>query len=124
MRSSATTCSARTSTRCGPRSTACSAPHRHGVAIGSDANRPLHIRRRLAFAGAGALSYVLLLALQSHPWVTERLYSTTISPLISRGLSRLTGLIPISLFEIVVILVVASAIVRSVLAIRAALGRR
>jgi len=94
------------------------------VAIGSDDNRPLFIRRRLAFAGAGALSYVLLLALQSHPSVTERLYSTTISPLISRGLSRLTGLIPISLFEIVVILVVASAIVRSVLAIRAALGRR
>ena len=105
-------------------SIASSAPHRHGVAIGNDENRPLHVRRRLAVAGAGALSYVLLLALQSHPWVTERLYSTTISPLIARGLSRLTGIVPFSLFEIIVIAVVGPAIVRMVLAVRGALRRR
>src|SRR5688500_7514251 len=124
MRSSATMCSARSSTPCAPMSIAYSVLRRHGVAIGSDENRPLYIRRRLAFAGAGALSYVLLLALQSHPWVAERFYSTTISPLITRGLSRLSGIIPVSLFEIILIAVVGWAIVRVALAVRAVLRRR
>ena len=106
-------------------SIACSVPRRRGVAIGSDDDRPLHVQRRLAVTAAGALSYVLLLALQPHPWVTERLYSTTISPLIGRGLSRTTGIIPFSLFEIIVLALVVPAVVRTVVAIRAARrGRR
>ena len=64
-------------------------------------DRPLHLRRRLGFLSAAIASYLLLLALQARPWITERAYSTTISPAVARGLSRLTGLVPFSLFEII-----------------------
>jgi hypothetical protein len=87
-------------------------------------DRPLHVRRRLAFAAAGVASYLALLLLQGHPAITERLYSTTIAPLIARALSRLSGLVPFSLFEIIIAAIVGLAIVRLVVGVRAVLLRQ
>ena len=88
------------------------------------ADRPLHLRRRLAFAGAGAACYVTLLVLQHHPMVTERLYSSGIQPVIGRALSRISGIVPFSLFEIILTLVVGTAIARILIAVRNVLRRR
>ena len=87
-------------------------------------DRPLHLRRRLGFIGAGVASYLLLLVLQRHPAITERLYATTISPPIARGLSRLTRIVPFTLFELLVAAIVGLAIIRLVLAVRNILRRQ
>ena len=87
-------------------------------------NRPLHIRRRLAFLGAGVASYLLMLLLQRYPSVTERVYSTTISPIIGRLLSRISRLLPFSLFELVLAAVVALVVVRLVVGVRDVVRRR
>jgi hypothetical protein len=87
-------------------------------------DRPLHLWRRLGFIAAGAVSYFLLLILQRHPSATERLYSTTISPVIAWGLSGLSGLVPFSLFEIILGSVVVVVIVRLSLGVRAIVLRR
>src|SRR5688500_11166365 len=68
-------------------------------------------------------SYLLLRLLQQYPQVTERVYSTTISPLIGRGLSRLTGVLPFSLFEIVLVAVIGLALFRFVAGVRALMRR-
>jgi hypothetical protein len=73
---------------------------------------------------AGTVSYVVLLLLQRHPAITERLYSTTIAPHIARAFSRLSALVPFSLFELVVGSIVVIAIVRLVLGVRAVVTRR
>jgi hypothetical protein len=87
-------------------------------------DRPLHLRRRLGFAAAGGVSYITLLILQSHPALTERLYSVPVSPIISRALSRLTRIVPFSLFELVIIAVVGAALIHFALGLRAVLRRR
>jgi uncharacterized protein DUF3810 len=87
-------------------------------------DRRLRLRRRLVFTAAGVACYLLLLVLQRHPAITERMYSTTVSPLIARGLSRLSGLVPFSLFEIVVGAIVAIVIVRLVQGVRAVVVRK
>jgi len=74
-------------------------------------DRPLRARRRLLWVAAGIACYLLLLILQHFPWVTERLYATTISPALTRTLSRLTGVVPFPLFELVIIAVVGRALV-------------
>ena len=68
-------------------------------------------------------SYLLLRLLQQYPQVTERAYSTTISPLIGRALSRLTGVLPFSLFEIVLVAVIGLALGRLVAGVRALVRR-
>jgi hypothetical protein len=87
-------------------------------------DRPLWLRRRLLVMGAAGACYLILLALQSHPDITERVYSTTVSPLIGRVMSTLTGIIPFSLFELVIGTIVTLAITRSVLGVRAVVKRR
>jgi hypothetical protein len=96
----------------------------HLVKSALTGDRPLHLRRRLGFIAAGVASYLLLLVLQQHPTITERLYSTAISPVIARALSRLSGLVPFSLFEIVVGSVVSIALVRLVLGVHSIATRR
>src|SRR5687767_6364469 len=81
-------------------------------------DRPLHLRRRLLWLAAGLACFALLLVLQGHPWITERLYATTISPLLTRSLSRVTGVIPIPLFEIVILLVIGRHLVAAAIALR------
>ena len=87
-------------------------------------DRPLHLRRRLGFVSAAIASYVLLLALQARPWITERAYSTTISPAVARGLSRLTGLVPFSLFELILALVIGATVFGGIRGLRAVARRR
>jgi hypothetical protein len=72
---------------------------------------------------AGIASYLLLRLLQNYPQATERLYSTTISPLIARGLSRLSRVVPFSLFEIILAAVVGLVIFRLTASVRALVRR-
>jgi hypothetical protein len=78
----------------------------------------------LTLAGAGVACYLLLLILQRYPAATERLYSSTVSPLIGQGLSRVTRIVPFSLYEIVLVAVIGIVIVRITIGIGATVRRR
>jgi len=60
----------------------------------------------------------MLLVLQEFPWAAERLYASTVSPLLTRALSRIFGVIPFPLFELVIITVLGSLLVSAVIAAR------
>lgn len=71
------------------------------------ANRALHTRRRLLFFLSGLLAYGLAQLLSAVPAVTEAMYGSWVGPNVARVLSLITGLIPVSLSEIFVALVIA-----------------
>ena len=66
-------------------------------------DRPLHAKRRLLWLAAGFGCYVLSLALARLPNFTEVVYGSSIGPRISWTLSLLTGFIPFSIAEILVL---------------------
>jgi hypothetical protein len=77
-------------------------------------DKPLRARRRLAWLLAGVGCYLALLVLQRHPWAVERAYATTISPVLTRAISRTFGIVPFPLFEIVIVLVVGALLISAV----------
>ena len=86
-------------------------------------DRPLRTRRRLLSLAAGVACFGTLLILQRFPWLTEHAYATTVSPLIVRALSRVTGIIPLPLFELVILVVVGRLLVAGALALRQVIRR-
>ena len=81
-------------------------------------DQSLHARRRLLWLAAGIACFATLLAFQQYPWITERAYATTVSPLVVQLLSRITGITPVPLFELVIILIVGRLLVAAALALR------
>ena len=81
-------------------------------------DQPLRLRLRLLCLAAGVACYGMLLVLQEFPWAAERLYASTVSPLLTRALSRIFGVIPFPLFELVIITVLGSLLVSAVIAAR------
>jgi hypothetical protein len=73
-------------------------------------DRPLRLRRRLICIAAGIACYLLLLILQNYPWATERLYATTISPALTRAISRVFGIVPFAVFELVILVVIGQVL--------------
>jgi hypothetical protein len=65
--------------------------------------RDLKWRRRLAAMAAGALAFALFQLLALFPGVTDAVYSRGIGPLLASPLSSLTGIVPISLAELLVV---------------------
>jgi len=63
----------------------------------------LKSRQRLALMGAGLAAFVVFQALARVPRVTEAVYGNVVGPLVVSLLSTITGLVPISLAEIVVV---------------------
>src|SRR5687767_6963560 len=86
-------------------------------------DRPLRARRRLLWLGAGLACYAVLLVLQHFPWVTERAYATTVSPAIMRALSRVTGVVPFTLFELVILIIIGRSLVALAIATRQVIRR-
>ena len=69
-------------------------------------------------------SYLLLIGLYRNPAIAERSYSTEISPAIARAMSLVTGVLPFSLFEIVVGATVGVLLVRLARGVRAVASRQ
>ena len=86
-------------------------------------DRPLRLRRRLIGIGAGIACYLLLLILQNYPWATERLYATTISPALTRAISRVFGIVPFAVFELVILVVIGRVLFALVRAARQVIRR-
>ena len=86
-------------------------------------DRPLRLRRDLGWLGAGVACYLLLLLLQRHPWMVERAYATTISPALTWTLSRVFGVIPFPLFEIVIVAVIGGLIIAGIRGTRQVMRR-
>ena len=64
-------------------------------------------RRRLPAIGAGVSAFALFHILALFPGVTEAMYGRGIGPLTASGLSRLTGLVPLSVAELLIVAFVA-----------------
>ena len=64
-------------------------------------------RRRLAAIGAGVAAFALFHIMALFPGVTETVYGRGIGPLTASGLSRITGLVPLSLAELLIVAFVA-----------------
>ena len=60
-------------------------------------------RPRLLLIGAGAGTFVLFRALSTAPGLTEAVYGNALGPLFASVLSTLTGWVPISVAEIVIV---------------------
>ncbi len=88
------------------------------------ANRPLHTRRRLIIFGIGVGTYLLSVLLGYLPGLVEAVYARGIAPLLNRPLSRLTGVIPLSLAEWCVAGYVVWLITAAVIAVRDVRGGR
>lgn len=71
----------------------------------------LHARRRLAFLGAGVGCYLLSLALSAIPGVLEVVYARLPGPAVAWLLSRVAGLVPIPLFEVLALAFVGRQLV-------------
>jgi hypothetical protein len=63
---------------------------------------PLHAKRRLAWAGAGVLAFLLSLLLSRFPALAEATYGQRIAPAVAWGLSRVTGVVPLSVAELLI----------------------
>ncbi len=79
---------------------------------------PLRLRRRLAGIGAGVGAVLLFLVLQGRPEVAERLLAQGILPAFRRSLSLMTALVPFSLAELVVLVVLGLLVVGAVRGVR------
>ncbi len=66
----------------------------------------LHGRLRLALAGAGAAAFIVFRLLVMAPGLTEAIYGRGIGPLFASLLSSITGIVPFSLAEIVIVVFV------------------
>jgi len=86
-------------------------------------DQPLRARRRLLWLAAGIACYAILLILQQYPWLTERAYATTISPILTQAISRIFGIVPLPLFEAVIAIVIGRLLVSGALAARQVLRR-
>jgi len=65
--------------------------------------RELHWRLRLALVAAGAAAFALFLALRAVPSVVETVYGGFVGPLLASFLSAITGVLPFSLIELLVV---------------------
>src|SRR5688500_6157251 len=92
-------------------------------AVPRSEDRPLRLRRRLICIAAGVACYLLLLILQNYPWATERLYATTISPVLTRAISRVFGIVPFAVFELVILVVIGRVLFAFVRAARQVIRR-
>jgi len=63
---------------------------------------PLHAKRRLAWAGAGVLTFLVSRGLSQFPGLAEATYGERIAPAVAWGLSRVTGVIPFSVAELLI----------------------
>ncbi len=77
----------------------------------------------MLWLAAGIACYAILLLLQQYPWLTERAYATTISPILTQAISRIFGIVPFPLFEAVIAIVIGRLIVTGALAARQVLRR-
>jgi hypothetical protein len=68
----------------------------------SSADRPLFARRRLALAGAGVLAFLLARALALFPDLAEATWGEWVAPGVAWALSRITGIVPVSLAELAI----------------------
>jgi len=66
----------------------------------------LHGRLRLALAGAGAAAFIVFRLLVMAPGLTEAIYGRGIGPLFASLLSSITGIVPFSVAEIVIVVFV------------------
>jgi len=85
-------------------------------------DRPLRVRRRITFFGAGVASYLLSLLLARFPQAAETMYGNLVGPAASRALSLVTGQVPVALAEFFVLAVVARQLVGGWRATRDALS--
>ncbi|MDH5806004.1 MAG: hypothetical protein OEZ54_12560, partial [Gemmatimonadota bacterium] len=60
---------------------------------------PLKARRRLIIFGAGIGFFVLFQLLTQFPWLVESVFGRTISPVLVRSLSAVTGVVGFSVLE-------------------------
>lgn len=66
-------------------------------------NPGLRLRRRLVAIGAGAVVFGIFVLLSWFPAVAERVYGDGIGPVIASLLSRLSGVIPLSIAELLIV---------------------
>ncbi|MGD8330920.1 MAG: DUF3810 domain-containing protein, partial [Acidobacteriota bacterium] len=65
--------------------------------------KEFHWRLRLALIAAGAGTFALFLALRAVPSLVETVYGDFVGPLLASSLSAITGVLPFSLIELLVI---------------------
>ena len=82
------------------------------------------MRRRLGFLAAGIAAFLLSLALSRVPGVAEALYGEWVAPGVAWVLSRITGPLPFSLAEIVIVAFVSRQAVGAARGIVPAIRRR
>ncbi|MGH2570520.1 MAG: DUF3810 family protein, partial [bacterium] len=68
----------------------------------SSADRPLLARRRLVQAGAGVLAFLLARALAYFPDLAEATWGEWVAPGVAWALSRVTGIVPVSIAELAI----------------------
>ena len=68
----------------------------------SSADRPLLARRRLGWAGAGVLAFLLARALAFFPQFAEATWGEWVAPGVAWALSRITGIVPVSIAELAI----------------------
>ena len=86
-------------------------------------DKPLRLRRDLGWLAAGLGCYALLIVLQRWPWIVERSYATAWSPLVTRAVSQVFGLVPFPLFEVVIVVVVGALLVAAARGARQSIRR-
>ena len=67
------------------------------------ADRRLHRRRRLALLGAGLFTYLLFRLAALLPGVVEWVYAQRLGAALAWPLSRVTGVLPVSVFELMIV---------------------
>jgi hypothetical protein len=68
--------------------------------------KDLHVRRRLMGIGAGVVAFALFVLLSRAPAIAEMVYGA-LGPTLASALSRVTGVVPFSLAELVIVAFVA-----------------
>ena len=81
-------------------------------------DRPLHTRRRLIVFGLGVAAFLLFQILLFLPALTDAVFGRLFNPPVVWSISRLTGLLPFSIVELIVVGYVTTTLVFIVRAIR------